>query len=784
MNGSASPFLQAVFRFIVARRFWCVALYALLVPLAVQQALKVESDNSIARLIVESDEDFRSNRDFQRLFPEGEQVVLLVEAPDPYAPEALTRLDQVERSVASIPRVETVSALALYDRTHPGSRTSSGWEDDFRRFATGTSLLRKQGLVGDDFLGIALDLAIKGTDERDQTLRAIDRALRPFESSSPGAGRIRRIGGPYVDAYLEAETGRASGIYFPLFGVFVIAMNLVLYRSARTLLAFLVTLMVSVALTVGVGRTLGFVFTIVSSLVPLTILVTCTAALVYIQSRFVECPVGTPVDDHQVFALADKFVATTASIVAAAIGFAALAVSGIRPIREMGLWVSVGLVLTWIVVFTLFPALQKILKTPVLRRRTPAGRRLVRIFAALPAWSYRGRWIVLPIAGLLLAGGVLSVTGVPGLVRPLHLETDTLEYIDKDLPLYQDMRRFEQAISGLSLIQAWITTPAGGVVTPDVLRGLDLFARTLEADRRVGSVTGPTTLLRFTGYVAGRGDRLPDDPAAWPALAAGLEELLLQEPAARAFVDVGSLANARLSIVYRDSDFRGVQDLKELLRGAWDAATAQVPALRDCRMQVVGQGLLQAKIGEYLVPTLTESFGLTVAIIFVAFLVVFRSGAARLLALIPSVFAILVMFLVMRLTSIPLNVATILIASTVLGASENDQIHFFYHFQEARGGGSTEEALRAALFIAGRAILFATLINAFGFLALALSRLPPMRQFGIVSSSAFVLSMLASLTILPSALWIVYRERPGARWPSLVEDGSGANHSERPVSSR
>ena len=148
------------------------------------------------------------------------------------------------------------------------------------------------------------------------------------------------------------------------------------------------------------------------------------------------------------------------------------------------------------------------------------------------------------------------------------------------------------------------------------------------------------------------------------------------------------------------------------------------------------------------------------AIIFVAFLVVFRSGAARLLAMIPSLFAILVMFLVMRLTSIPLNVATILIASTVLGASENDQIHFFYHFQASRGGASTEQALRNALFIAGRAILFATLINAVGFLALALSGLPPMRQFGIVASSAFVLSMLASLTVLPSALWLVYRDRP------------------------
>jgi len=51
-------------------------------------------------------------------------------------------------------------------------------------------------------------------------------------------------------------------------------------------------------------------------------------------------------------------------------------------------------------------------------------------------------------------------------------------------------------------------------------------------------------------------------------------------------------------------------------------------------------------------------------------------------------------------------------------------------------------------------------VNAGGFLALALSDLPPMRQFGILSASAFALSMLADFTALPAALWIVFRERP------------------------
>ena len=180
-------------------------------------------------------------------------------------------------------------------------------------------------------------------------------------------------------------------------------------------------------------------------------------------------------------------------------------------------------------------------------------------------------------------------------------------------------------------------------------------------------------------------------------------------------------------------------------------------------MKTVGLGPLQAKMSQNLVPTLVESFAITVAIIFMTFVVVFRSGAARLMTMIPSLFAILVMFGVMRLSGMRLNVATILIASTVLGTSENDQIHFFYHFLEKRKNGTVEEALRHTLLVSGKAIFFATLINAGGFVAFALSPLPPFSQFGALTALALAMSMLADFTALPAALWIVFREKPDAK---------------------
>jgi predicted RND superfamily exporter protein len=263
-------------------------------------------------------------------------------------------------------------------------------------------------------------------------------------------------------------------------------------------------------------------------------------------------------------------------------------------------------------------------------------------------------------------------------------------------------------------------------------------------------------VLRWARYVESGIDQLPTEAAAWPKLAADLEQIMLTEPAAREYVDVTDLASVRMSIRGRAELFGRTGEMRKFVERLWTETRTQEPALRSAEGLLVGKGVLSTEITERLLPTLTESFALTASIIFCAFLVVFRSPTARLMTMIPSLFAILSVFLVMRLTGIPLNIATILIASTVLGATENDQIHFLYHFQES-ADRSTGGALRHAMLIAGRPILFATLINASGFLALSFSDLPPMRQFGIVTSSAFILALIADFTALPGALWILGR---------------------------
>lgn len=756
MSVPASPKVVQFFLRILQARVWIAGAFLILTAAGIYGTVGVPDDPAIERLIVAGDPVALATVQFDRLFPEGEQALIMLEAQDPLGLAALRAADGLEHELTRIPQVEVHSLLDFYRRTGSAGEISPVEAEHLRTFATGTPLFRRAGLLGDRYLGIALELRVKSPAERDRALAAIDALALPLEASGGPFTKVRRVGSPWLDAWLERQTGAATVRFMPLFGLFLMTLVFIIYRSWRALAAIILTLGALVAISLGLADVFGWSHTVISTLVPLTVMVTTTATLVYVHSRFIEPDDSPTLLEHHARAVANKFLPCTASMFATAVGFGALAISDIRPVREMGLWTACGLIVAWIGCFTLFPALQSLLRTPMRSEKTSVAKWFPGFVDVLVPASNRFRWPLVGGALVLMLCGAAALFGIPGMIKPLALEMDVLTYVNPSERVAQDTRHFEES-NALDVVELWLQTPAGHALDPDFLRGLEQLTLRLEIDPRITVVEGPTSVLRWARYVETGSDLLPTSASAWPKLAADLEQIMLTEPGAREYVDVKDLANVRLSIRGRAKLFGQVGAMRAFVESQWSAAQAAEPSLRAARGSVVGKGVLGAEITQRLLPTLTESFALTASVIFLAFLLVFRSPSARLMTMIPSLFAILCVFLVMRLASIPLNIATILIGSTVLGATENDQIHFFYHFQEGRSAGTTAGALRHAMLVAGRPILFATLINASGFLALSLSDLPPMREFGIVSASAFVLALLADFTALPAALWILSR---------------------------
>src|SRR5258707_1322980 len=218
-----SPRMLQLFLRVLKARHAIVGVFILLTPAGTYGATQIPTDTSINRLIVASDPVAQATREFERVFPEGEQALIVLEPPDPLSAAALQSADQLQRDLGNIP-----------------------------------------------------------------------------------------LGSPWLDAWLEKQTGVSTKKFMALFGVFLMTLVFIVYRSWRALAAIILTLGAVVAIAVGLGDVLGWSNSVVSTLVPLTVMVTTTATLVYIHSRYMEPDGSVPPLEHHARALAHKFLPCTA----------------------------------------------------------------------------------------------------------------------------------------------------------------------------------------------------------------------------------------------------------------------------------------------------------------------------------------------------------------------------------------------------------------------------------------------------------------------------------------
>ena len=107
----------------------------------------------------------------------------------------------------------------------------------------------------------------------------------------------------------------------------------------------------------------------------------------------------------------------------------------------------------------------------------------------------------------------------------------------------------------------------------------------------------------------------------------------------------------------------------------------------------------------------------------------------------------------MGYSGIPLDIATVLVASTSIGIGIDYAIHFINRFrQELRSGKNSSDALRQTLQTTGKGILINVITVTGGFLVFLLADLVPLQRFGALIALTMVSSGSASIFILPAII--------------------------------
>ena len=148
-----------------------------------------------------------------------------------------------------------------------------------------------------------------------------------------------------------------------------------------------------------------------------------------------------------------------------------------------------------------------------------------------------------------------------------------------------------------------------------------------------------------------------------------------------------------------------------------------------------------------------QTIGAVLLGIALMFLVLFRSFTLAVIGIIPNALAAAMVLGIMGLGGLPLDMMTITIATISIGIAVDNSIHYIYRFREELPKHASYEAtMHTCHKNIGRAVLYTSMTIIFGFSILVLSNFIPTIYFGLLTSLAMFVALLAVLTLLPKLI--------------------------------
>ena len=156
------------------------------------------------------------------------------------------------------------------------------------------------------------------------------------------------------------------------------------------------------------------------------------------------------------------------------------------------------------------------------------------------------------------------------------------------------------------------------------------------------------------------------------------------------------------------------------------------------------QSLFDSQIG---------TISIVFSVIFIMFLILFRSFYLSIIGITPNLLAAGVVLGSMGLLSIPLDIMTITVAAISVGMAVDNTIHYIHRFKaEFKKTGQYNLSMVNSHRTIGRAMLYTSLTIIIGFLVFATSNFNPSVYFGFFVSLAMIMALLGALTLLPQLL--------------------------------
>lgn len=557
--------------------------------------------------------------------------------------------------------------------------------------------------------------------------------------------------------------------------LFLIIMLGIIFRRKRWILLPMLCCAVSTICMMGLLGYFGWEVTVISSnFVSLQLIITMSL-VIHLIVRYRELAAADPQKSNRQLILdtmQSKLIPSVYAFLTTIIGFASLVFCDILPIITFGKMMIVGLSVSLIATFLIFPAVLMLIP-----KETPPRRREW-IFSVT---SITARLIEAhgpPILVISVFVFALSIIGI----SKLQVENCFIDYFKDNTEIHKGMKVIDQQLGGTTplevivdfeepnLLPAAVPARQTAAESNDIFDEFDEFDKAASAEKywftaekmsHIKAVHNYLDSLPETGKVLSLAtivsiaERLNDGKPLESLDLALLYSETPDEFKAMLIKPYVSVEHNQTRFWLRVRDSEKTLQRNELLKKIKADLTGKLNIDKE-HIHLTGLLVLYNNMLQSLFSSQILTSGITILVLLGTYLVEFRSLRIAVIAIIPNALSIMIVLGVMGWLNIPLDIMTITIAAIGLGISDDFTIHYIHRFEyEFETDGKYLPTMRRCHGSIGHAMYYTSVTIIIGFSILALSNFIPTVYFGLLTSLAIFIALLAALTLLPQLLILI-----------------------------
>ena len=737
--------------------------------------------------------DLRELHDKIAAMDNVESVISLLDVPLIQSPPVT--LAKLGEEVPSLESAGTDKALAREEFLHSpmyrdlivsADGKTTALQVNFRRDDTWHDLLGQRNELREKSLQSEL------TAEERATLDSVSaqfdaHSLQLRDRQSEDIARVREI----VDRHRDVADLHVGGVPMIVsdsidfirhdlvtFGVgvlfFLVVILAAAFRKPRWVILPMLACAATGVIMVGFLGLVDWPVTVVSSNFMSLLLILTLSLAIHLVVRYRELHAASPEASQEALVretVRSKTVPCLYTAITTMVAFGSLLFSGIRPVIDFGWMMAVGIAVAFMLVFSLMPAALVLLEPGRPHRRSDLTDRITRFFASLIKSHGRAILVTCTVLALFSTAGLSLLT----------VENRFIDYFKETTEIYRGMEIIDRELGGTTPLDVIIDAPADFVERQQEIWDDPLLAEFGMDDADSGGITA-TSYWFNTGRlqdVAALHDYMDSLSETGKVLSLDTAIEMLRQIEEEIVSDNFELAvlynklpdeiSDILVRPYMSADGNQVRFAIRVFES--DRSLQREALMRDIRQQLTrefGYDESQVHLSGMLVlynnmlQSLFRSQILTIGAVFIAilfmFAILFRNNRMAGIAIVPNVFAALLVLGLMGWLRVPLDLMTITIAAITIGIAVDDTIHYVHRFtREFDKDNDYWAAVGRSHASIGRAMYYTSVTVTLGFSILVLSSFVPTIYFGLLTGFAMLVALLANLTLLPL---LIVRFRP------------------------